>query len=282
MGVVTGRLDGKVAVVTGAASGIGEGTVRRFIAEGAMVVVADVQDDRGNALVDELGEAAVFQHCDVADEDQVAAAVDLAVARFGRLDVMFSNAGILGAVGSVATARMVDVDRTFAVILRGAFLGMKHAARVMVPQQSGSIISTTSPGGLRGGIGPHAYSAAKAGIVGLTRSVAAELRYHRVRCNAIAPGAVVSAMTADLVTGNANDIAGTRAALTASNDVAGRPGLPEDIAAAVVYLAGDESVFVTGSVMLVDGGVSYADGPADMARGAFEEPQGILEAGRRS
>jgi len=279
---VTGRLAGKVAVVTGGASGIGEGTVRRFVAEGARVVVADVQDERGAALVAELGDATVFCHVDVAIEDDVAAAVDLAVSRFGRLDVMFNNAGILGAVGSITTARMEDVDRTFGVILRGAFLGMKHAARVMVPQGSGSIISTTSPGGLRGGIGPHAYSGAKAGVIGLTQSVAAELRYHQVRVNAIAPGAVVSAMTADLVTGNASDLAGTLAALAAPNDVAGRPGLPEDIAAGVLFLACDESTFVTGSTLMVDGGVSYADGSADMSRGAFAAPQGILEGGRRS
>lgn len=279
---MTGRLAGKVAVVTGGASGIGEGTVRRFVAEGARVVVADVQDERGAALVAELGDATVFCHVDVAIEDDVAAAVDLAVSRFGRLDVMFNNAGILGAVGSITTARMQDVDRTFGVILRGAFLGMKHAARVMVPQGSGSIISTTSPGGLRGGIGPHAYSGAKAGVIGLTQSVAAELRYHQVRVNAIAPGAVVSAMTADLVTGNASDLAGTLAALAAPNDVAGRPGLPEDIAAGVLFLACDESTFVTGSTLMVDGGVSYADGSADMSRGAFAAPQGILEGGRRS
>lgn len=279
---MTGRLAGKVAVVTGGASGIGEGTVRRFVAEGARVVVADVQDERGAALVAELGDATVFCHVDVAIEDDVAAAVDLAVSRFGRLDVMFNNAGILGAVGSITTARMEDVDRTFGVILRGAFLGMKHAARVMVPQGSGSIISTTSPGGLRGGIGPHAYSGAKAGVIGLTQSVAAELRYHQVRVNAIAPGAVVSAMTADLVTGNASDLAGTLAALAAPNDVAGRPGLPEDIAAGVLFLACDESTFVTGSTLMVDGGVSYADGSADMSRGAFAAPQGILEGGRRS
>lgn len=282
MGIVSGRLQGKVAVVTGAASGIGEGTVRRLVAEGARVVVADVQDERGAALVSELGESTVFCHCDVAVEADVAAAVDLAVDRFGRLDVMFNNAGILGAVGSIAKARMDDVDRTFGVILRGAFLGMKHAARVMIPQGSGSIISTTSPGALRGGIGPHAYSGAKAGIIGLTQSVAAELRFHQIRVNALAPGAVVSAMTADLVTGDPDDMAGTLAALAAPNDVAGRPGLPEDIAAAVVFLASDESVFVTGSTMLVDGGVSFADGPATMATGDFAEPQGILEAGRRS
>jgi NAD(P)-dependent dehydrogenase (short-subunit alcohol dehydrogenase family) len=279
---VTGRLAGKVAVITGGASGIGAATARRFVAEGAQVVLGDVQDDTGAALARELGSAAVFTHLDVANEDDVAAAVDLAVSTYGRLDVMFNNAGIIGAVGSIARSRMVDVDRTIAVILRGTFLGMKHATRVMLPRGHGSIISTTSPGGIQGGLGPHAYSAAKAGVVGLTRSVAAELRRHRIRVNAIAPGAVVSAMTADLVTGDATDLAGAGAAMAAPDDVAGRPGLPEDIAAGVVFLAGDESVFVTGSTMLVDGGATYANGPSPMATAGFAEPAGIFEAGRRS
>jgi NAD(P)-dependent dehydrogenase (short-subunit alcohol dehydrogenase family) len=205
--VVSGRLAGKVAIVTGGASGIGAGTVRRFVAEGASVVIADLQP-AGQLLARELGDATSFRATDVAVEEDVAAVVDHAVERFGRLDVMFNNAGIIGAVGSIAKSRMDDVDRTFAVLLRGTYLGMKHAARVMKPQRSGVILSTTSPGGLHGGLGPHAYSAAKAGIVGLTQSVAAELRRHHVRVVAIAPGAVVSAMTADLVTGDPTDLAG--------------------------------------------------------------------------
>lgn len=278
---MAGRLDGTVAVITGAASGIGAATVRRFVAEGALVVAADVQDKAGRALVTELGDAARFAHCDVADEDDVAAAVDLAVAEFGRLDVMFNNAGVFGATGSIARSRMEDVDRTIAVILRGAILGTKHAARVMIPQESGCIVSTTSPGGMHGGLGPHAYSAAKAGVIGLTQSVAAELRYHRIRVNAIAPGAVVSAMTADIVTGDASDIAGTTEVLRGV-DVAGRPGIPEDIAAGVVYLASDDAVFVTGSTLMVDGGVTFASGPSPFAVGDNADPRGYYEAGRRS
>ena len=278
---MTGRLEGKVAVITGAASGIGAATARRFVHEGALVVVADVQDDVGRTVVKELGAVARFAHVDVALEEDVAAAVDLAVAEFGRLDVMFNNAGIFGATGSIARSRMDDVDRTIAVILRGAFLGMKHAARVMIPQESGSILSTTSPGGIQGGLGPHAYSAAKAGVIGLTQSVAAELRHYRIRVNAIAPGAVVSAMTADIVTGDASDLAGATEGLRGI-DVAGRPGIPEDIAAGALYLASDEAVFVTGSTLMVDGGVTFANGPSPFATGDNVEPSAHHEAGRRS
>jgi NAD(P)-dependent dehydrogenase (short-subunit alcohol dehydrogenase family) len=276
---VTGRIEGKVAIVTGGASGIGAGTARRFVAEGARVVVADLQEDAGKALVDELGEAARFVRTDVADEDDVAALVDYTAEEFGRLDVMFNNAGIIGAIGSIAKCRMSDVDRTFSVILRGTFLGMKHAARVMIPRRSGVILSTSSPGGMHGGLGPHAYSAAKAGVIGLTRSAAAELRHHGIRVNAIAPGAVVSAMTADLVLNDPTDLARVTEALSAGGE---RPGMPEDIAAAALYLASDEAAFMTGSVHLIDGGVTYASGPSAFARGEHEEPAGILEAGRRS
>lgn len=276
---MTGRLEGKVALITGGASGIGEGTARRFIAEGARIVIADVQEDATRLLVKDLGERSRFVRTDVAEESDVAAAVHHAVDEFGRLDVMFNNAGIAGAVGSIAKLRMSDVDRTIAIHLRGAFLGMKYAARVMIPQRSGVILSTSSPGGLHGGLGPHAYSAAKAGIIGLTQSVAAELRQYGIRVNAIAPGAIVSAMTADMVLGDSTDLEGVSRTL----EVGGRRiGRPADIAAAALYLASDEASFVTGSVHMVDGGLTYANGPARFATGEFEEPAAILEAGKRS
>jgi NAD(P)-dependent dehydrogenase (short-subunit alcohol dehydrogenase family) len=277
----TGRLDGRVAVITGGSSGIGAGTVRRFVAEGCRVLIADVQREAGEVLAKELGDQACFQSCDVTQEEEIATAVDEAVRRFGRLDVMFNNAGIIGATGPVARSVTADVDLTFAVILRGTFLGMKHAARVMEPNRSGVILSTSSPAGLVGGMGAHAYSAAKAGVIGLTQSVAAELRPKGIRVNAIVPGAVVSAMTADIVVGDPGDLEGATAALQATA-LMSRPGLPEDIAAGALYLASDDAAFVTASTLVVDGGLTWAPGTSPYASGAFETPVGLLEAGRRS
>jgi NAD(P)-dependent dehydrogenase (short-subunit alcohol dehydrogenase family) len=277
---VTGRLDGKVAIVTGGASGIGEGTVRRFHAEGARVVVADLQDERGQALADELGAGALFVRTDVTSEESVAALVDTAVREFGGLDVMFNNAGIIGAVGPIDRTRMDDADLTVAVNLRGVLLGMKHAARVMKPQRSGAIISTSSPAGVMGGVGAHVYSAVKAGIIGLSNSVAAELRTYGVRCNVVIPGAVVSAMTADLVAGGADDIEGAQAALDRSRYMS-RPLQPADVAAGVLYLASDEAAFVTGVVLPVDAGMTGAGGPSPMADEKYADQAGRREAGRR-
>jgi NAD(P)-dependent dehydrogenase (short-subunit alcohol dehydrogenase family) len=276
----TGRLAGKVALVTGGASGIGAGTVRRLVADGARVVVADIQAEAAVKVAAEHEDRCRPIAVDVTREADVAAAVDLAVTEFGQLDVAFANAGIFGAYGPIDTTRMADVDLTWAVDLRGVFVTMKHAARVMVPRGSGVIIATTSPAAVVGGIGNHAYSAAKAGILGLMRSVAAELRPHGIRVNAVMPGAVVSAMTADLVLGDATAIGQVTEAL-AADAAGGRPGLPADIAAAVSYLASDDAAFVTGHTMVVDGGLTAIGGNSPYTRGKYAEPGALLEAGRR-
>lgn len=278
---MTLRLDGKVAVVTGGSSGIGAGTVRRFASEGCRILIADLQSQAGEQLAEELGDVTVFRRCDVTNEGDIAAAVDTAVRTFGQLDVMFNNAGIIGATGAIARSVTDDVDLTFSVILRGAFLGMKHAARVMEPRARGVILTTSSPAAIVGGIGAHAYSAAKAGVIGLTRSVAAELRPKGIRVNAIIPGATVTAMTADLVMGDPGDIDGTTDAL-AESSITGRPGVPADIAAAALYLASDEASWVTGTTLCVDGGLTWAPGSSPYATGEHAAPVGILEAGRRT
>ncbi|WP_235735563.1 SDR family oxidoreductase [Nocardioides alcanivorans] len=275
-----GRLDGRVAVVTGGASGIGAGTVRLFHAEGAKVVIADLQEEAGVALATELGAGVIFRRTDVSDEASVSSLVDAAVAEFGRLDVMFNNAGIIGAVGPIDRTRTEDADLTIAVNLRGALLGMKHAARVMKPQRSGVIISTSSPAGVMGGVGAHVYSAVKAGIIGLSNSVAAELRQFGIRANVIVPGAVVSQMTADLVAGDATDLSGAQEALDRSRYM-GRPLVPADVAAGVLYLASDDAAFVTGVVLPVDAGMTGAGGPSPMADEKYADQAGRREAGRR-
>lgn len=247
------RLENKVAVVTGAASGIGEGTARRFVAEGAKVVIADFQPEAGAALADELGAAAVFHHTDVTVEDQVAAAVDLAVDTWGRLDCMFNNAGIVGVVGPISQTSNQAWTGTIDVLLHGVFYGIKHAARVMGPQGSGSIISTSSTAGVMGGLGPHGYTAAKHAVIGLTKSVANEMAPHSVRVNAISPGNTVTAMTAGVSTGDHTDIEGAAARIGKGSPL-GYAGFPEDIANAALYLASDESKYVSGHTLVVDAG----------------------------
>ncbi len=272
------RLDGKVAVITGGSSGIGEGTVRRFVEEGARVVIADLQDGPGQALAAELGDVARFVRADVTDEAAVAAAVDLAVAEFGRLDVMFNNAGIVGAIGRIAETSAESWRRTIDVLLTGAFHGMKHAARVMVPQGSGSILTTSSIAGVMGGLGPHAYTAAKHAVIGLTKSVASELASSGIRVNAIAPGNVATAMTASVITGDYHDVETTSRHIAAGSPL-GISGFPVDIANAAVYLASDEARYVSGHTLVVDAGQTTNGGSARFHQSA----SAILEeAGRRT
>ena len=253
------RLKGKVAVVTGAASGIGAGTARLFHAEGASVILADMQDGPGAALAKELGDRAHFVRADVTSEADVAAAVDAAVARFGTLDIMVNNAGIVGAVGSVANTPLEDWNRTVAILLTGVFLGMKHAARVMIPNKRGSILSVASTAGVLGGLGPHAYTAAKHGVVGLTKSVSSELSQHGIRVNAVAPGNTVTAMTAFVITGDGADT-DTTAKRIAEGASLGIAAGPEDQAYALLYLASDEARYVTGHTLVVDSGQTVSGG----------------------
>jgi NAD(P)-dependent dehydrogenase (short-subunit alcohol dehydrogenase family) len=273
-------LRGAVVVVTGGAAGIGAACVRRFVAEGAHVWVADVQDAAGEALASELGERATYRHTDVTREDDVADLVDAVVAQHGQLDVLFANAAVFGAVGPLASLDLDAVDQTLAVNLRGVLVCAKHAARVMVPRGRGVLITTASPGGIIGGAGPHVYAAAKAGVIGLTRSVAAELRPHGVRAVAVVPGAVVSAMTADALLGGTDDL--ERASQVMDDNALGtRAGRPEDIAGAVAFLASDEARFVTGSELLVDDGFTFASQNAYFSGKRFADRGTMMEGGRR-
>jgi NAD(P)-dependent dehydrogenase (short-subunit alcohol dehydrogenase family) len=250
---MAGRLAGKVALVTGAASGIGAGTARLFHAEGARVLLTDFQEGPGSALAKTLGAGARFRRCDVTSEEDIAGAVDHAVAEFGQLDIMVNNAGIVGAVGSIKDTPLDDWNRTIAVLLTGVFLGIKHAARVMVPRKAGSILSIASTAGVMGGLGPHAYTAAKHGVVGLSKSAASELAQHRVRVNVVAPGNTVTAMTSSLIAGDAAGEEATRQRIAAGAPL-GIAGTPEDPGWALVYLASDEARYVTGHTLLVDSG----------------------------
>ena len=235
-----GRVEGKVVLISGGARNIGGATARMLVAEGARVVIGDLLDEEGAALAQELGEAARYVHLDVTSEEDWAAAVAFAVAEFGKLDVLFNNAGIfnggqLQRYGREQWQQMLDVNLT------GAFLGMKAAADAIIAAGGGSIINTSSIEGLRGTPWAHGYVASKWGLTGLTKSAAMELAPHGVRVNSIHPGRISTPAT-DQMPENLIPIP------------LGRPGRPEEVAAFAVFLASDESSFATGSEFVVDGG----------------------------
>ena len=254
---MSGRLEGRVAVITGGASGMGLGTVERFLDEGAAVVVGDMNVAKGEALVAaraEKGDGARlrFARTDVAVEDDVAALVGLAVDAFGRLDVMFNNAGIGGAFGPITEIEADDWDTTFAVDVRSVFLGIKHAARVMIAAgEGGSIINTASIAGLNAGGGPLAYSAAKSAVSSLSQSAALELASHRIRVNAICPGLIYTPLM------HAGD-EGSADKLVERLQPWPDRGEPRHIAGAALWLATSDSEFVTGQNIVVDGGLMSA------------------------
>jgi NAD(P)-dependent dehydrogenase (short-subunit alcohol dehydrogenase family) len=258
---MAGRLEGKVALVTGGGNGIGRATALRFLAEGARVVVADMNEATGAETMELAAKAgaadrARFTRCDVAVERDVEAAVAVTSRAFGGLDVMFNNAGVAGAFGPITDIDADEWDYTFAVLVKGVFLGMKHAARVLKAQaRGGSIISTGSIAGLSGGDGPQAYSAAKAAVINLTRAVAIELAPERIRVNAICPGAILTPL---IHRGNPDAMRPLLEKAQPWPDA----GLPEDIAAAALFLASDDARFVTGEALVVDGGLVARGGNA--------------------
>jgi len=240
------ELAGKTAIVTGGASGIGLATVELFVAEGARVVIADVNTEAGKALAERLGVATHFVKTDVADPDQVQAVVDAAVAHFGGLHVMFNNAGIpSGGLGPFLDADFADFERVMAVNLLGVMVGTQRAARHMRDHGGGSILNTSSMAALRPGGGVMTYRASKAGIVAFTQSAALELGAYGIRVNCIAPGLIETPITNF-------DIDRVRPRLQPLD----RRGEPGDVANAALYLASDRSAQVTGMVLPVDGGTS--------------------------
>jgi NAD(P)-dependent dehydrogenase (short-subunit alcohol dehydrogenase family) len=249
------RLKGKVAVITGAASGIGRATAIKFAGEGAAVVIADLNVEGGEAAVrdcKENGGRAVFQKTDVSAEAEVKALIARAIKEFGRLDIIYNNAGIVGATGSIEQTSVEDWDKSQAILLRGVFLGMKHATPELRKAGGGSIISTASVAGIRGLLGVHAYCAAKAGVVNLTRSVALELAKDKIRVNCICPGGI----NTPILHRNQPGAKDAMEQWMATVQPIQRAGHPEDIAGMALYLASDDSEFVTGQAMVVDGGMT--------------------------
>ena len=277
-----GALDGKVAIITGGTSGIGARTAELFVAEGAKVVVAGRRQAEGESLTKALGSAATFLRTDVTKESDIKALIEQTLARFGRLDCLFNNAGNPGRLTSIADLDMDHFDTVIATHLRAVVLGMKYAAPAMIRQGSGSIINTGSIAGLRAGCSAHSYSAAKAAVIHVTRCVAAELGEKGIRVNSISPGAIVTGIfakgagVADTAADSTAD--GLKERFAAFQPIP-RAGLPEDIAQAALYLASDAGSFVSGQDLVVDGGRIDGSGWSQLVKNSRRNGRGVEGAG---
>jgi NAD(P)-dependent dehydrogenase (short-subunit alcohol dehydrogenase family) len=253
------ELAGKVAIVTGGASGIGAGIVERFLAEGARVVIADIERDRGEGFAATLGADAVFRLTDVSDPDQVGALVAAAVETFGGLDVMVNNAGVSSKMHrSFLDDDLADFQRVMAVNVLGVMAGTRDAARQMATSGGGSIVNMSSIGGIQAGGGVMTYRASKAAVIMFTKSAAIELAHYEVRVNAIAPGNIPTPLLKTTTSGkSAEELSrfehAIREQMRADRPLK-REGTTADIAEAALYLASDRARYVTGTVLPVDGG----------------------------
>ncbi|XP_041027635.1 tropinone reductase-like 1 [Juglans microcarpa x Juglans regia] len=252
------RLDGKVAIITGGASGIGASAVQLFHEHGARVVIADIQDKLGQDLADKIGENVSYIHCNVSNEDDIRNLIDTTIAKHGQLDIMYSNAGIVdGVVAGILDCTKSDVERVLGVNLVGAFLCAKHAARVMIPQRKGCIIFTASATTSIAGISSHAYAASKCGLLGLCRNLAVELGQYGIRVNCVSPYAVVN--TGMTGTKSEADSHNLEMALSDTSLLKGQVLKAEGVAKAALYLASDDANYVCGLNLLVDGGYSVVN-----------------------
>ena len=253
------RLDGKVAVVTGGASGIGEGTVQLFAEEGARVLAADILDERGQSVVESIGPSAAYIHADVSKEADVAGAVAHAVERWGRIDAIFNNAGAGGANQGLLEIDEAGYDATMDLLLKGVVFGIKHAARAMMETGGGAIVNTASVAGINAGNGPAIYSVGKGAVVHLTKVAAYELGQHGIRVNCICPGGIATPIFGKVLGLSPEDADKTVEAMAqvmgGAQPIA-RAGRPLDIANAALWLSGDDSSFVTGHALVVDGGLT--------------------------
>ncbi|XP_008812964.2 short-chain dehydrogenase reductase 3b-like [Phoenix dactylifera] len=249
------RLEGKVAIITGAASGIGEAAARLFASNGATVVIADIQDELGTAVAASISPGKCsYKHCDVTDETQVEETVNHVLRTHGRLDIMFSNAGVLGTATPILDADMGELDRVMAVNVRGTAAAVKHSARAMVARGTrGSIICTASVASCRGGLAPAAYTASKHAVLGLVRAAAGELGQHGIRVNCLSPFGVATPLACGL---NGMSLSKVEDLCCAMANLKGVVLKTSHVAEAALFLASDESVFISGHNLVVDGGTT--------------------------
>ena len=250
------RLENKVAIITGASSGIGAASARRFAAEGARLLLADIAEEGGKALTEELSAAgcqAEFRVCDVGELEQVEALVQAAMDRFGSLDILFNNAGI-GTYGKTPNLEPENWHRVINVNLNSVFYGCRAAIPHMSAAGGGSIVNTASVSGLFGDYGLTAYNAAKGAVVNYTRSLALDHARENVRVNAVCPGPVETGLTTGIM-----NLPGVMENFCAAVPL-GRVGRPEEIASAVAFLASDDASYVTGVNLVIDGGLTIATG----------------------
>ncbi|GFY97931.1 hypothetical protein Acr_12g0004720 [Actinidia rufa] len=250
------RLEGKVAIITGGSSGLGESAVHLFWEHGAKVVIADIQDELGRAIAEKLGENACYIHCDVSKEEDIIHLIDTTVQKYGQLDIMYNNAGIVDRpFGSILDTSKDDLDRVLQVNLVGSFLGAKHAARVMVPQHQGCILFTASACTAIGGLSTHAYTVSKHGILGLVKNLAAELGQFGIRVNCISPSGVLTNLVPLTEAEKAQaEMMGAKLA-----NLQGKILKAEDVAKSALFLASDDASYISGLNLLVDGGVSVVN-----------------------
>ena len=270
-------LDGKVAVITGAASGIGLASVEVFVERGARVIAADIQDDRGQALEDRFRGAVKYVHCDVHDECAIAAALGQAGEAFGGLDILFSNAGAGGSIEPIETTSVEAWDRAQSLLIRSVFIGAKYAIPLMRERGGGAIVNTASIAGLQAGFGPVPYSTAKAAVIHFTKTAAAELARDKIRVNAICPGFIATSIFGGSL-GLSREQSAQMAEMLVQSGKAmqpvGRVGEGRDIAEAAAFLASDAASFITGTHLVVDGGITV--GPPHAWRDDVAGP--ILDA----
>jgi NAD(P)-dependent dehydrogenase (short-subunit alcohol dehydrogenase family) len=248
------ELSGKVAIVTGGASGIGRATVELFVEEGAQVVIADVDAERGAQVAARLGAAAAFKRTDVANADEVQAVVEFAVGRFGGLHILFNNAGIASSFRRFLDDDLTDFQRVMSVNLFGVMVGSQRAARHMSKNGGGVIINTTSIGGINAGAGLTVYRASKAAVIHFSRSIAVDLAEYGIRVNCIAPAHISTAINASL----------DQARIVRAMQPLQRVGQPRDVANAVLYLASERAAQITGIVLPVDGGTTAGRPPGPL------------------